>query len=1144
MQEWGRDDRLPVLRVGDGRVMRLWGAIMVSKRGVRARPRATWAIIVTALAALPAIIVSGVAQSRTALLQQSAAGTVELTTRKLLDALAEKRMFDMVLVVLDRAEADASFSDDFRRSVPLRRANAHTGLARRESPGVRRATLLEQAAQEIDRFLATAPAADDLITAYTQKGNLFVERGRIKLAQAKRPGEDAVKLMQEAIPLFDAAIVALEAPAREPGAEVPPPTNAEDAVLGALRDVDARLAQLKGAGKEKEGDDQGSGKKKGRPARKPTSDIKQIEKLEDRQDELRAELLQTRLLVGNAYYEKSKALPPGSPEWTALVRLSAEKYRKLFDKYPKWGAGLYARYYEGRNYLTLAQAETNPEERKKLLDTALLTLANVRGLDGESGFVPSLRAKAVNASLECWLEEKNYEQYDDRLQRLALANVPADRLDTDWLGMKYRSAVLLAEKAEVLPADQKGKRPTMLRDAKKLATDVARQNRDFARESRALLEKLGRAVPDDDDDPAASFAAAFDIAAGAVTAMQEKQVEAKAAAAAGKEEEAKGAQDAAVAERSRAIEALRRALSRGDGVAADDLNRARSLLTYLLYDARRLYDAATLGTLLAERYPSAKGARQAAKIAMASWQQLGKEGPAAWRAAAKTRCADVATLIMRTWPKEPESAEASQIAVAAASESHDVERLSRIIADVPKDAAKGWEVLLRSGGALWKEILERRRLPDDVRPEAQVLVGWRRQASAALDAGLAGVPAGTPVLPVAVAGGLARCQMAMEDGDDSLATKLLEQPGWGGWSVLNANDPAYASGALAENAATVALRFFIQSQQLDKAQQAMDKLESVAGTGPEASARLTNMYLSMGRDLQGQLEALASGDRQGTPDAQAAASAILAGFEKFLEGVAKRDPKTASQMWVATTYLSLGSGGTPGAGGGAGAVVPKAKASAYLARAAEVYEGLLKRAGEATNGDEIVKFVPSIRLKLASVYRELGRWDEALGHIDWILSDPKRQNSLDAQVQAAEILHAAGEGATDATAGTRYLREAIAGRKAGGGVAWGWGGIANRLARQAADPKAIDARTKFFNARLNVVRCRLALLAKPGQDRAKLLQMALNDVAITYRLYPDLGGESFRSQFDTLLKQIQKERGEAAPRGLVELDEATATAAS
>lgn len=1094
--------------------------------------------LVAPLLGLVAAVVLPVGVSTVVAVQEAAPdgaapGTEESTTRRLLDGLAERRMDDVILAILDRVGDDASFTAEFRRGVPLRRARALAGVARRESPGPRRGALLEQSSEQVERALAAAPTGEEAIAAFTQKGNVLVERGRLKLAQAKRPGEDAAALTQQAIGLFDGAIVALAAPDREPGAELPPPTNAEDAVMAVLRDVDARIAALKGSGKEKEGEP-AAGKKGKRPARKPAGDVKQLERLEERQDALRAELLQTRLLVGNAIYEKSKAYAAGSAEWKALVRQSAERYRKLYEKYPKWGAGLYARYYEGRNFLALGQAETVPEERKKLLDTGLLALANVRGLEGESGFVPSLRAKAINASLEAWLDQGNFDQFDARLERLALANVPAGRLDADWLGMKYRSAQLLSQKAEVLPADQKGRRPTMLRDAKKLATEVARLNREYARDARALLEKLGRAVADDDDDPGSAFASAYDIAAGAMTAMQEKQAEAKAAHAAGKADEATAAEAAVATERSRAIESLRRGLARGDGVAADDLNRARSLLTYLLYDARRFQDAAVMGTFLAERYPNAKGAKAAAKIAMASWQMLGKEGPGEWRGAAKARLGDVAATILRTWPKEPEAADAAQVAVAAAVESHDVDRLAAIVAAVPPDAVRGHETLLRAGAALWREVQERRRLPEDVRPASEALAAWKAQAAAALDRGLAAVPPGEPAGPVVIAAGLARAQMAMEDNDVPLATSVLENPQWGGWTVLSSGG---VSGALAETAATVALRFFIQSQQLDRARQAMEKLEAVAGTGPEASTRLTGIYLAMGRDLQGQLDALAAGGASAESDPRV--MSLLEGFEKFLDGVSKRDAKVASQMWVATTYLSLGSGT------GGGSAVPKAKAAGYLAKAAEVYESLLGRSGAGGDGGgDIDRFVPSIRLKLASVYRELGKWDEALSHLDWVLGDAKRQNALDVQLQAAEVLQAAGEKAADGAAGARWLREAIAGRKNGASLAWGWGGIANRLARQAADPKAVDARAKFFEARLNVVRCRLALLSKPGQDRAKLLQMAQNDVAVTYRLYPDLGGDAFRAQFDALLRRVQKERGEAAPRGLAELDEASAASPS
>jgi hypothetical protein len=297
----------------------------------------------------------------------------------------------------------------------------------------------------------------------------------------------------------------------------------------------------------------------------------------------------------------------------------------------------------------------------------------------------------------------------------------------------------------------------------------------------------------------------------------------------------------------------------------------------------------------------------------------------------------------------------------------------------------------------------------------------------------------------------------------------------------------------------------------------------------------------MGRDLQSQLEDLGGGEKAGTPETQAKAQAILGGFEKFLDGVAKRDPKVSSQIWVATTYLTLGSGK------GTGAIVSKEKAEAYLTKAAEAYENLLKKGGE-----EIARFEPSIRLKMANVYRERQKWEEAQTHLDWILSDPKRQNSLETQIQAAELSQAAGEKAADKAKAEAYLKQAIVGYKRpavagqkGEIVSWGWGGIANKIQRQAfssSDEKAMKARGQFFTARLNVAKARLAR-AELGQEREKLLQMAENDIAITYKLYPDLGGESSRRQFDKLLRQIQKERGSGDPRGLKALEEVTAAAA-
>ncbi|MFM8804305.1 MAG: hypothetical protein ACKOK8_10415, partial [Planctomycetia bacterium] len=330
----------------------------------------------------------------------------DVTTAKLLDVLEDRQMSDVVLWVLDRVQADPEASPALQQEVPFRRATALVATSRSESNAARRAEIYDRAAKEIDAFLKADPSPDRAIQAFLQKANLLIERGRAKVETSKRPGEDAKKVRAEALPFFDEAIKTLTDPNRKDKAPVVTVANAEDAVLKLLRDVDGELKDLRGEGGGDKGDGEqddgkeggkeggklpGKGKKK--PAKKPGS-TRRIGELEEQQDELRALLLKTRLLIAGAFYEKSRALEPNSEEWKKSLTDSAARYKQLYDKYRSRGAGLFARYYEGRNYVALGRRQD-----------ALMALADIRALDGE-GIVPSLRAKAINSSLECWLEEK------------------------------------------------------------------------------------------------------------------------------------------------------------------------------------------------------------------------------------------------------------------------------------------------------------------------------------------------------------------------------------------------------------------------------------------------------------------------------------------------------------------------------------------------------------------------------------------------------------------------------------------------------------------------------------------------------------------------------------------------------------------
>ena len=762
---------------------------------------------------------------------------------------------------------------------------------------------------------------------------------------------------------------------------------------------------------------------------------------------------------------------------------------------------------------------------------ALAALGVLTAIDDKKPIAVLLRSKALNSSLECWIAQKKFDDFTDDLRKFALTALPVERLDADWLGLKYRAAQVLVARADALGDKDKSKKAGLLGDANKLAADVARANRDFGKEARELLTRLGKSMPG--GAPADSFDSLMDDVRAAMTTLQAKQAEAKQAAGPAAEQ----AKLQAAAERDRAVGLLRRALKISQGEDDASVNQARYLLTYLLYEARRFHEAATLGTFLAERYPNAKGSRQAAKIAMACWQQLQSQTEVAWAKDSRSKTYDVADLIVRTWPAESESSDASVLMAAAATEAGDVDRLLAIVKRVPKETPRREEVLQRVGTAVLREVGERRRQAAGGAAEDKKLAEWKAAAKSALDEGLAAVKAG-PSTKIAVAAALSRCQVALEEGDLKRAGEILEHPIYGPWTVVRGKDPAFTQGPLAEGTLTVALRYYIQAEKLDKAQQAMDGLEKVAGEGEQASAKLTNLYFAMGRDLQSQLEELGAGGKAGSPEVRARADAILGGFEKFLDGLSKRDRKVSSQMWVATTYLTLGSGQ------GTGAVVSKARAEQYLDKAAAVFDGLLKRkaegGGAAEERQQIEKFEPAIRLKMAKIYGERGKWAEADQQMDWILADPQRQNSLDAQIEAAELCEAAGRrlAAANPQQAEAKFREATAGRKSGASVVWGWGIIANKLTRQAfsgADEKALKAREQFFDARFHVASClfeRGRLQGKSPAEAQEMLKKAQSAIGTTYKLYPELGGEATRARFEKLLKEIQKALGAANPGGL------------
>ena len=1155
----------------------------------------------------------------------------EVTTLALLEGLQDRDMPDVMLWVIEQASVSSECSADTRRRLEFLKGSALVSQSRTAVDIEARNGLLDQAEESIDAFLASSPVDDMAIDAFTKKGNLLVERGRICLVLAERPGADAATLSKEAAAFFDRAIRTLRTAAPTPGkkgSEEPPPVvpekieTAEDAVLRSLRDIaleieqirlpvkgirdeyETKNAEMAPLQKEVEKFDAEIRQKQTEvprlqqqlaaiqrppspretpkslqerrvlagqlPARlqailgeiamleaarqKPEIQLKKIanektklskqlataekpleKELEDplrRQEDLRTKLLQTRLMVAETYFETSKAHAPNSDGWKAALEESLRLNHELAEKYGKMGVGFVARFNEGRNQALLGKR-----------DAAIGTLAPLFTLEAAPGQPLSplglnLKTKALGIALECWIEDKVYgevtgpspfepEQYRaNPLLRFAMAPVKEGRMTAEMATVKYRTAELLAARAKSLSDKEAPAAKVLEADAYKLAREVSTANRDFAQEARDLATGLGKNLGPVDED----FPAKLADAQAAFRSFQEAQADAKSAHAAGNPAAAAEATDGAVKKRDEALAAMQDALALGEKDASTNeaaINQIRSILTFLLYDARQFAEAATLGAMLVKDHPNSVSSRQAARVALASLQSLAAGG----NAEAKTQLKDLAGLIVTRWSDGLEAADATTILINLAIEAHDADALVALVDGMNPAIERRPELLLRAAVGLRQEAEGVRKSGGD----PSRVAGWNAAVKRAIDEALPAVeaagslPAGAAGTKLAVSAALTRAQMALADTDQPLALALLENKVYGPWTLVSSgSDPNLAQGSLATSALTVSLNAFVEAQKFDDAQKAMNLLEQMAGTGDEASAKLTAMYQSLGKSLQDRLEQLASA---GGNDATAKAAPLLAGFESFLDGVAKRDPKTAAQLWVATTYQTLGSG--------THAVVPRSKAGEYLDRAAMAYGRLLGRMADdglaEAEAAELQRFEPTVRLKIASLSREQGKWDAAQEQIDALLSDPQRQNWLDAQVEAAELLLAAGRAAKaagDEASADDKLREAAAGRKSGA-VIWGWGGIANKVSRQAFasnDAKAMQARDLFFQARLKVAESLLlrAEVKTDPAERAKALQTAETSIAMTRKLYPDLGGAAMQQRFEKLLKAVQTALGKPA----------------
>ncbi len=981
------------------------------------------------------------------------AGAVE-PTQSFLDALREAGMFDMALQYIEQMRTSPLADAEFQVTIDYELGSTLIDASRAGRVPAEREKQLDQARMALQKFLAEHADHALAAGAKTRLADLLVERGRILASQAEKSDkspEEKTQLLAQARALYEQAQKTL--------------TELEAQFLEAHREFPKLI------------------------------DKKEIKLLEER-SQVRQDLLQARLALATVLYEIAKTHPAESEENKKNLTDSAARYGALYKKYPKLLAGLYARMWEGRCYKDLGDAKKAYKVFEELLE-----------MEGEAEAFRTLKAKTLILFLETAMlpAQKKYSAALTQAGKWEDKARGREESSLEGLSVKFLAGEAAFEFARSLgKPEEADARKENLKSAKRYFEFVTRfpgQHQKAAR--NRLRDKLF--VGEDFVRPEpTNFTDARDYAKEALDRTQDSSLSPEEAAAV----------------RTEAINYYRMALRmKTPEVTVEQLNVIRYYLAYLYWMSDELYEASVMGEFLARRYSDGMGAKQGAKIALAAYVKLFNEAKTAVGTAADPSIAEaerdfaagrmvaVADYITQRWAGEPEADEAWLMLIRTALADGELEKARQYVEKISPDSPRRGEVELMTGQKMWGAYLQAAAKPESQRPSAEALKDMVRQAQETLESGITRmrepVDAGGEVTYTLAASVLSLAQINIGAGQPDKAVVWLEDPKVGVLTLAKADHPVTQRGNFRSETFKAALRAYVATQQIEKAETVMKSLEEAVGQGgdAQAGAKLTRIYISLGRELQDQLERLRNEENV------AQLQKVSQSFERFLDRISQRQQGNTfgSLQWVAETFYRLG------AGYDAGGKKLSPEAKGYYGKAVAGYRNILKQCEEGTL-EPPPGAVTGVKVRLARCLQRLGKFKEARAQLSSVLKE--RATVVDAQLEAAYTYQSWGE------VKPGYYELAIKGSTKYRYI-WGFGKLAKRLARSEKH------RSMFHEARYNLALSRQKW-AMTRKNKTETLKQAEKDILVVFQLYPVKPGDPWYAKYDELLKKIQKLLGKKA----------------
>ena len=816
-------------------------------------------------------------------------------------------------------------------------------------------------------------------------------------------------------------------------------------------------------------------------------DIKQGEA----RDQIQRRQLQARLGQAWVQYEMGQTYPPGSPQRTAALQDAGKRFDTLYEQQRERLAGFYARLGRGLCCKELGEGTK-----------AFAVFEELLAAPDDPADFHALRGKAAVQALETALdpEVKKYRQGVDIAQRWIGGDHSQSASPEVDLAIRFLGGAAALAYVKVLP-------PTSLEQSgvRTEQTDWARQQFNIVAAAAGPYQAKAKLCL---LDPALGPAAKGEPGTFADVRIRAKAALDRFLAARAEQAEAarSGAGNDSDAQRQRrqqmdtaqreAAKYCRLALDlRTAATAPEEIDTLRYYRAYLRYAAGDLDEAAALGEELAQSSSESLAARQAAKIGLAARETLFRRAGDQSRATAAERLQVLAERIIQRWGDRSEADDARAVLVDLALNDGQLEKADQYLQQIAAASPRRGEADLNLGQALWQRaqyLLRTSTLERDHTAEAEKMI---TRAAGLLGDGIAGcrkatgsgaddkqiAAAASPALPAAM---LTLAQIHMTEGRPAEALALLEEP-----------------GVAAVDSYNLVLLACVATGQLDKAKLCLQTIQaSLPPAGNADAARQTlQTCLRVNRTLKQYL----AGFRERRQDDLL--KKIVQQFDDFLAAPAL-GPNAESffvMAWQAEAYTGLAQGLDAGGLG----VSPEAEKQ--YRRAIAALQGILHRAAAQSDFSPAPEVTIALRIDLARCLRRLSDNPQALSQVLAVLKDHPRM--VDAQVEAAYTYQAWGDEKPE------YLEMAIQGGKRYQEV-WGWGELARQVQSEAR------FRDVFHEARYNLAFCRFrqAQMATERSERAKLAEAAQDDILVTQRFFPDMGGAVWYDKYNELLKRIQR----------------------